>query len=76
MLNEIRNLAEITGFLPNVSVCADASDNFLLAMAETSRADYLLTGDGRHLLMMGRHGSTRIITARNAAELLGCGKRM
>ena len=71
MLNEIRALAELTRPVPNVSICIDPADNFLLGMAEVSRADYLVTGDGRHLLTLGRHGSTRIITAREAADLLG-----
>lgn len=71
MLNEIRALAELTGPLPRVSVCADPADNFLLAMAEGGRADYLITGDARHLLVLERHGCTRIITAREATAMLG-----
>ncbi len=38
MLNEIRALAELTGPLPKLDVCSDPADNFLLAMAEISRA--------------------------------------
>ena len=71
MLNQIRALAELTGALPSVDICADPADNFLLAMAEISKAEYLVTGDGRHLLTLERHSSTRILTARQAAELLG-----
>jgi predicted nucleic acid-binding protein len=71
MLNEIRALAEMTGHLPIVNVCIDPADNFLLAMAEVSKADYLITGDGRHLLTLERHGGTRIISTREAADLLG-----
>ena len=71
MLNEIRGLAELIGPLPNVRICADPADNFLLAMAEASSADYLITGDERHLLTLGRHGSTRIVSAGEAAGLLG-----
>jgi len=50
MLNEIRGLAEFVDPLPIVNVPADPADNFLLAMAEAGKADYLITGDGRHLL--------------------------
>jgi len=71
MLNEIRGLAELTGSLPSVRVCADPADNFLLAMAEAGNADYLITRDERHLLTLARHGSTRIVSAREAAGLLG-----
>ena len=60
MLNEIRGLAEFVGSLPTVDVSADPADNFLLAMAEAGNADYLITGDGRHLLNLKRHRSTRI----------------
>ena len=71
MLNEIRALAEISGSLPSVAVCVDPADNFLLAMADASKADYLVTGDRRHLLALERHGDTRIVTAREAATMLG-----
>lgn len=71
MLNEIRALAQLTGPLPKIDICSDPADNFLLAMAEVSQADYLVTGDGRHLLTLKRHGATRIVTARRAADVLG-----
>ncbi len=71
MVNEIRALAELLDQLPAVTVCADPADNFLLAMAEAGEADYLVTGDSRHLLAMGRHASTRIVTAREAATRFG-----
>ena len=71
MLNEIRTLAELTGPLPSISVCADPADNLLLAMAEAGKAEYLVTGDERHLLMLELHASTHIVTARQAAQMLG-----
>ena len=71
MVNEIRALAELTGPLPTVTVCTDPADNFLLSMAEAAGADYLITGDRRHLLGLKRHGRTRIASAREAARLLG-----
>ncbi len=43
-------------------------------MAEAGKADYLTSGDGRHLLTLERYGDTRIVTAREAALLLGYGK--
>lgn len=74
MLNEIRDLAELTGKLPDVQLCADPADNFLLSMAEAGKADYLVTGDHRHLLSLKRYRSTRLVTAREAAHLLGLAK--
>jgi predicted nucleic acid-binding protein len=39
-------------------------------VAEAARADYLVTGDRAKLLQLGRHGATRIVTARQMAEAL------
>jgi hypothetical protein len=39
----------------------------LLALAEAGRADYLVTGDKSGLLVLTRHKSARIITARDLA---------
>jgi len=70
MLNEIRALAEMIGVLPNVDICSDPADNFLLAMAEAGQADYLVTGDGRHLLTLRRHQTTHIVSAREMVAIL------
>ena len=40
----------------SVDVSPDPADNFLLAMAVAGKADYLVTGDGKHLLSLRRHG--------------------
>lgn len=70
MVNEVRALAEFPGPLPRVDRSPDPADNFLLAMAEAGHADFLVTGDGKHLLSLDRHGMTRIVTAREAATAL------
>jgi uncharacterized protein len=41
----------------------DPKDNYLLALAEKGRADFLVTGDKADLLILGAHGSTQIVTA-------------
>ena len=71
MVNEVRALAVLAGPLPHIDRSPDPADNFLLAMAEAGNADYLVTGDGKHLLSLERHGNTRIVTAREAAAALG-----
>lgn len=71
MVNQIRALGELAGPLPTVTVRTDPTDNFLLAMAEAAQADYLVTGGGRHLLGLKRHGKTAIVSAREAARALG-----
>lgn len=41
----------------------DPNDDFLLAMSEVGKADYLVTGDKSGLLSLHRHKATRIISA-------------
>ena len=49
--------------LPDDIVLADANDEFVLAMALPSDADYLVTGDKRSgLLALGKLGRTRLVT--------------
>ena len=46
-------------------------DNRILECAVAANADYLVTGDRRHLLPIGEHGGTRIINARLFLSALG-----
>ena len=39
------------------------ADNLILGCAVEISADYLITGDRRHLLPLGKHGSGRILNA-------------
>ena len=64
-----KKLAEDVGQLPRLKRSPDPGDNYLLALAEASKADYLVTGDKSGLLVLARHKSARIITARDFAGL-------
>ena len=44
-----------------VTICRDAKDNFLLALAKDGKAEYLLTGD-KDLLELKKFGKTKIET--------------
>ncbi len=55
--------------LPSGPVAPDPKDSYLLAMAQASQADFLVTGD-KDLLSLKRHGSTRIVTPAAMIELL------
>ena len=44
-----------------VSLCRDEDDNFLLALAIDSKADFIITGD-KDLLVIKKIGNTSIIT--------------
>jgi hypothetical protein len=44
-------------------------NNYLLALAEAGRADYLVTGDKSGLLGLERHKAARIVSAREFVSL-------
>lgn len=71
LINQLRSLAEVLAELPRVDVSPDPFDNYLLAMAQAGQADFLVSGDRRHLLELGRFGPCRIVTVREISERLG-----
>jgi putative PIN family toxin of toxin-antitoxin system len=54
---------------PAPGICRDPNDDFLLALAAVSKADYLVTRD-TDLLVLGRHGVTEIIYPARFLQLL------
>lgn len=50
------------------AVCRDPDDVQILALAKISGADYIITGD-EDLLVLKKHGSTRIVSPRRFWEL-------
>jgi len=71
LIRDLRKLAEVLTRLPAVERSADPADNFLLAMAEASKANYLVSGDRRGVLALGTHGVTQILRAREFLDVLG-----
>jgi uncharacterized protein len=71
LVNELRGLADMVDRLPALDVSPDPWDNYLLALAQEGRADYLVTGDKSDLLSLGRHRETPIVTVRQMLEKLG-----
>jgi putative PIN family toxin of toxin-antitoxin system len=65
LINEIRDLSVLLTELPAVTASPDAHDNYLLAMAVSGSADFLVTGDKRHLLALRLFEGTKIITVRD-----------
>lgn len=65
LINQLRDVATLVGNLPAVTLSADPHDNYLLALAQAGRADFLLTGDKRDLLALRNHQGTRILTVRD-----------
>jgi putative PIN family toxin of toxin-antitoxin system len=61
LLTLLEYYSEMVKVHSEVNVCRDAKDNFLLALAKDSHADYLVTGD-KDLLEIEIFESTHIIT--------------
>ena len=66
LVNELKSLPRTAGPLPSVKRSPDPTDDFLLALSQAGKADYLVTGDKSGLLALGRHKTTRIISAANS----------
>lgn len=71
LVNGLRHQAVVLETLPTVELSPDPDDNPVLAMAEASQAQYLITGDKKDLLALGTIGGARIVTARQFVETLG-----
>lgn len=71
LVNGLRHQATVLETLPTVDLSPDPDDNPVLAMAEASQAQYLVTGDKKDLLALGMIGGTRIVTARQFVDALG-----
>ena len=71
LINELRDVAIVLSNLPVVTLCSDPYDNYLLAMSALGSADFLLTGDKRHVLSLKLYEGTKIITVREFLTLQG-----
>jgi len=69
LVNQIKKFAEDIDLLPRVERSPDPTDDFLLALSEGGKADYLVTGDKSGLLTLNRHKKTRIVSTRKFAAL-------
>ena len=70
LINRIRERAFLVKRLPRVDVAGDPGDNYLLAMAAASEAQYLVTGDKSDLLALEQHRSTRLVTVQALVSTL------
>jgi uncharacterized protein len=69
LINDLRRLAWVVSELPAVDRSPDPADNFLLAIAQGGKADYLVSGDRRGVLSLKQHGATQIVDARAFCKL-------
>jgi putative PIN family toxin of toxin-antitoxin system len=60
---------EFIELVSEVDICRDAKDNYLLALAKDSNADYLITGD-KDLLTLEEFEGTKIIKIADYKEII------
>jgi len=65
----LRDFSVFCQNLPSGPIAPDPKDSYLLALADASQAEFLVTGD-KQLLSLKQHQSTRIITPAAMVELL------
>lgn len=70
MLDGLRILAALVEDIPEVDISPDPDDNFIIATALAGEANYIVSGDKRHLLSLGAVREIPIITARQAVDQL------
>jgi uncharacterized protein len=69
LVNDLREIAVLVEPLPPVEVSPDPYDDYLLSIASGGPADYIVTGDKPHLLALGRHAGTNIVSVRDFMAL-------
>lgn len=74
LINDLKSVADMVTNLPDVTICRDPWDNYLLATIEAGNADILITGDKADLLSIDRHAGASIMTVRQFLEMMGRGK--
>jgi uncharacterized protein len=60
LLDSINDHADFIEVTANIDICRDKKDNFLLALCEDGKADYLITGDD-DLLVLKKFKKTAIL---------------
>jgi len=71
LVNQIRKLSEQVQALPRVKRSPDPTDDYLLALSEVGRANYLVTGNKSGLLSLVHHKQTKIVNAGQFLRVLG-----
>lgn len=69
LLGLFEHFGELIEVQSKVDICRDPKDNFLLALAKDSRADYLVTGD-KDLLEIGVFEQTQILTFASFSNIM------
>lgn len=74
-VNELLNLLAVIGLFVEIKsevfICRDEKDNFLLALAQDSQANFLITGDA-DLLTLKEFEGTQIVTYQEFLQEMNC----
>lgn len=69
LLRRLKKEAEITTSLSQINISPNKKDNRYLACAKDGKADYLVTGDKKHLLPLKAFAKTKIVTPAEFVEV-------
>ena len=70
LFRRLREETEIIPTLSYINLSPDKKDNRYLACARDGSADYLVTGDKKHLLKLKEFEGTRIVSPKEFVEVL------
>lgn len=68
LIRNLEAIGEVVADLPDVDASPDPDDNRILATAVAGRADLIVSGDKKHMLILDRVDDTPIVTAAAAAD--------
>ena len=69
LINFLKEIGMLVEIRSSVLLCRDPKDNYLLALAQDSEADYLITGD-RDLLILENFAGTIILTYQDFTSIV------
>ena len=70
LMNRMLQTALIVDPLEPVDASPDPDDNVIIAVALTGNAEFLVSGDGRHMTLLKKVGTLRIVTVQQAMKIL------
>lgn len=68
LVNQLRKVAVVVDDVPAPDISPDPYDDWLLGLAQKGRADFIVSGDKRHVRELGKYRTTSIVTL---AQMLG-----
>ncbi len=70
LIANVDTVADVHEDLPIITISPDPDDNLILATAVAGKADLVVSGDKRHMLILGNVENIPIVTPREALKRL------